>query len=93
MYTNKKPRKVENINWSDKHKLIHRLLVSVSIQDFTALAELSEDYYFKMLASDLAHPGRPSVNLQRVYRDLGTSAPIEKVDGFWVRTSDQWTKT
>ena len=88
-----RPCKPEKINWSDKYLLIHRTLIAVSIQDFIALAEISEEYYFKMLASDLQHPGIPSVNLQRVYREHNIKAPIEKVDGFWALQGGQWICT
>ena len=41
--------KPENINWSDKDRLINRTLAQTSVMDFIALSELTEDPYFKML--------------------------------------------
>ena len=85
--------KVEQINWSDKHRLIHRTLSQTSVVDFIALSELTEDYYFKMLASDLQHPGTPSVNLQRVYHSLKMMHFLKKVDGDWHLENGQWVRT
>ena len=89
----KKPPKLENINWSDKHRLIHRTLAQTSVMDFIALSELTEDCYFKMLASDLQHPGKPSVNLQRVYHSLKMMHFLKKADGDWHLQNGQWIRT
>jgi len=85
-----KPPKLENINWSDKDRMINRTLAQTSVMDFIALSELTEDAYFKMLASDLAHPGKPSVNLQRVYHSLKMMHSLRKVDGEWYLRNGQW---
>ena len=109
----------EDIMWSDDDTMIHRLLLScvewgtgkgfigahrkVGIQDFIRLSELSNSDYAKMLASDLQYDGIPSINLQRVYRQVfdrtswNRSAfhsnlfiPIEKTDGFWFLHNGEW---
>ena len=83
-----------SVNWSDTDRLIHRTLSRMPIGDFLELAKLSNNYYFKMLASDLQHEGPPSVNLQRAYRELGDIQEIgrvlEKVDGLWTLRNGEW---
>ena len=99
MYTRKdytgfnRPPKLENINWSNKDRLINRTLAQTSVKDFIALSELTEDRYFQMLASDLQCPGKPSVNLQRVYHSLKMMHFLSKVDGDWYLQNGQWICT
>ena len=95
MYTYYKKLVCKPINWSEDHHLIHRTLGRMSLKDFLALANLSNNHYFKMLASDLQYEGPPSVNLQRAYKELGnireTVGFLEKVDGFWTLRNGKWT--
>jgi hypothetical protein len=91
--------------FTENEQLINKLLfqcnsfnnspIALTIQDFIALSELSDDYYFKMLASDLQHIGSPSYNLRYAYSSQRTNCyhhnagyplfkPIEKTNGMWV---------